>query len=460
MFNIILACDLKMGIAKDGSMPWKLPSDLKYFKNMTNSENFESVIIMGYSTYKSIGRVLPGRLNIVITKNHFEDFDIRVDKDDVIGSFHFDQSKPICFNDFDYAIELLDNKDIWVIGGSQIYNIALNHPKLDKLYVTYIMKDFECDTNIVLPNCNTIKSSKQKTENGVLYQHVILEPTFNVDKQYLRLCKDIMLHGQEKETRNGVTKSLFSKSLKFNLDEGFPILTTKKVFWRGIVEELLFFIRGDTNSKLLEDKNIKIWSGNTTKEFINSRGLNYDEGMMGPMYGYQWRSFNGDYPNKNGIDQLENVINEIKTTPNSRRIIMTDYNPQQVNSAVLPPCHSLIMQFSCEDEYLDCIMFQRSADTFLGLPFNISSSSLLLSLIAKVCNMKPRYLTINLGDVHIYEEHYDQINKQMIREPKKLPILNITKDIKSIQDIEKLCFEDIKLDNYDCHSPIKAEMKV
>jgi thymidylate synthase len=322
------------------------------------------------------------------------------------------------------------------------------------------MKDFECDTNIVLPNCNTIKSSKQKTENGVLYQHVILEPTFNVDKQYLRLCKNIMLYGQEKETRNGVTKSLFSKSLKFNLDEGFPILTTKKVFWRGVVEELLFFIRGDTNSKLLEDKNIKIWSGNTTKEFINSRGLNYDEGMMGPMYGYQWRSFNGDYPNKNGIDQLENVINEIKTTPNSRRIIMTDYNPQQVNSAVLPPCHSLIMQFSCEDEYLDCIMFQRSADTFLGLPFNISSSSLLLSLIAKVCNMKPRYLTINLGDVHIYEEHYDQINKQMIREPKKLPILNITKDIKSIQDIEKLCFEDIKLDNYDCHSPIKAEMKV
>ena len=232
------------------------------------------------------------------------------------------------------------------------------------------------------------------------------------------------------------------------------------MFLRGIIEELLFFIRGDTNTKLLSDKKIRIWEGNTSKEFLSKSNLNYNEGEMGPMYGYQWRYFNKPYncnTKEKGIDQLSNLIEEIKSNPNSRRLLMTDFNPSQVNEGVLYPCHSLILQFYVEDKNLSVKMYQRSADLFLGLPFNIASTTLLLYIIAKLTDLNPKNVCITLGDCHIYEEHIEQVKTQLKRIPYELPTMNIP-NFKNLDKVCKSRYEDYKLENYNHHTGIKAQM--
>jgi dihydrofolate reductase/thymidylate synthase len=446
MFNIILACDKNGGISKNGEIPWNIPEDLHYFKKMTTSEFYNNVVIMGYNTWISIGKVLPNRVNVIITrKSNLENHNLNL----------------FFINDFDKALEKFKNNKIWVIGGKQIYNIALIHPQLNDIYITKINYDFNCDNLIKLPKEQIISESQIFINNyhNLEFQFVIFKPIFNVEYQYLQLCKNILLNGEEKNGRNGKIKSIFGSNIEFNLQDGFPLLTTKKMFLRGIIEELLFFIRGETNSKLLENKKINIWKGNTSKEFLNKLGLNYLEGEMGPMYGYQWRSFNGDYPNKNGFDQLKFLIDEIKINPQSRRLIMTDFNPLQAQLGVLYPCHSLIIHFNVVENFIDCIMYQRSADTFLGLPFNIASTSLLLILIAKLVNKIPRKVLLSIGDTHIYEEHYKVMEEQLLREPFELPKLEIIKEINTLEDIEKLSFEDFQLINYNCHQQLKAIMK-
>ena len=232
------------------------------------------------------------------------------------------------------------------------------------------------------------------------------------------------------------------------------------MFWKGIVEELLFFIRGETNSKLLEEKGINIWKGNTSKEFLDSLGLPYNEGEMGPMYGYQWRNFNKPYGDDNGkgVDQLKLLISEIKNNPTSRRLIMTDFNPAQVNEGVLYPCHSLILQFYVNEGMLSVNMYQRRADVFLGLPFNIASTSLLLHIVASLTDLKPKDVTITLGDCHIYEEHIPQCNLQLSRKQYLLPILSIPK-FSTLEEVENSVFTDYKPIDYNYHPGIKAEMK-
>jgi len=439
MFNIILASDIKGGISKDGIIPWNIPEDMKYFRYMTTNPFYDNAVIMGYKTWLSIGQKLPNRLNIVITR-----------------STNYQNEENLLFmNDFDKAIEYCKNMNTFVIGGSQIYNLALNHIELNNIYLTKIIKDYNCDNFVILPKEKIIFNSINELD----YQFIVYQPDFEIERQYLRLCKQILLQGIEKQSRNGLVKSIFGCQLKFDLQDGFPLLTTKKMFLRGIIEELLFFIRGDTNTKKLEDKNINIWKGNTSKEFLSSCKLNYDEGEMGPMYGYQWRSFNGDYPNKNGFDQLNFIIEEIKNNEQSRRLIMTDFNPLQVHEGVLYPCHSLILHFNIRNEYLDCIMYQRSADVFLGLPFNIASTSILLMLICKIVNKKAGQITMSFGDTHIYEEHYECVDQQLQRQPYNLPNLEIIKEITNIKDIEDMSFSDFKLNNYTCHEAIKGIMK-
>lgn len=286
--------------------------------------------------------------------------------------------------------------------------------------------------------------------------------------KYLHLMEDILANGTEKSDRTGVgTKSIFGTALKFDLRKSFPILTTKKVFWKGVVEELLWFIRGDTDSKKLEEKGVKIWVGNTSREFLDKNGLDYAEGEIGPGYGFQWRHWNGDYKltyvnpawaNK-GIDQLRNVVDTLRNNPNDRRMIVSAWNPSQLEKMTLPPCH-LLWQVYVENGELHLQWYQRSVDTFLGLPFNISSYALLTCLLAKITNLKPGTVTFAGGDTHIYLNHQDQVKEQLTRVPYKFPTLNVIKDIKTLEDIENLSFEDIQLIDYQSHATIKAPMAV
>jgi thymidylate synthase len=278
----------------------------------------------------------------------------------------------------------------------------------------------------------------------------------------LNLLKRVATSGQLTYGRNGIVKSLFSSHLSFNLQNGFPLLTTKKMFFRGIVEELIFFLKGETDSKLLEAKKINIWKGNTNREFLDTHGkTTYEEGDMGPMYGYQWRNFGKEYKKLDsmvgGVDQLMNVINTIKTDPKSRRILMTDYNPAQADEGVLYPCHSIILQFYVDDQgkFLDMYCFNRSSDLFLGLPFNIASSALLLTIIAYLTNLKPRMLDLSLGDCHIYEEHFKQVEEQLIRIPFQFPLIQV---VKPFEKVEELTFEHFEVVAYKSHESIKAVM--
>jgi thymidylate synthase len=290
------------------------------------------------------------------------------------------------------------------------------------------------------------------------------------EQQYLDILKQLIDYGDERQTRNSITKTLFSTDVSFDLKKGFPLLTTKKMFIRGIFEELMFFIRGETNTKLLEDKNVNIWKGNTSREFLDSVGLShYKEGDMGPMYGYIFRHhskpYNGTDGNQ-GIDQLQYVLNTLINDPYSRRIIMTSFNPAQVNEGCLYPCHSIVVQFFVRKHegkyYVSQKMYQRSVDTVCGFPFNIASSALFSHIICSTLNSItdseqyiPDMLHITLGDYHIYKDHYDVAMEQIKRTPFPFPTLNIKTKYKNIEDYS---FEDIELVNYQCHPHLKAQM--
>ena len=307
-FNVILAIDKDNGIGKDGSIPWNIKSDMSYFKKMTTTSTLpmlENIIIMGRKTCDSLPqKFLPNRINYVVTKNKdYTNDNVRI------------------FNSFSDAINtaLLKENDIWVIGGAEIYQQSFRHKNFDKLYLTKIHKSFDCDTKVNLPKYNVNKNTFYH-DDDVIIETIVAEPIKNVEQQYLQLIQNIKINGEFRQTRNAKTYSLFNNTLDFDLSDGFPLLTTKKMFWKGIVEELLFFIRGDTNSKLLEEKGVRIWQGNTSKEFIESCNLPYDEGDMGPMYGWNWRHFGADYKNCDtdysgkGFDQLKKLLKKLKMT--------------------------------------------------------------------------------------------------------------------------------------------------
>ena len=281
------------------------------------------------------------------------------------------------------------------------------------------------------------------------------------ERGYLQLLRDVLNNGHERKTRNSITKSLFCKHIRFDLSEGFPLLTSKKMFFRGIVAEFIFFIKGNTDTKELEKLNVFIWKGNTNRSFLDQNGFkNRREGIMGPMYGYQWRHFNAPYnentgdPESKGMDQLHDVIEQIKSDPHSRRIIMTDYNPLQAKEGVLFPCHSLIIQFYVEEGRLSIFCYNRSSDLFLGLPFNIASTALLLHTIAHLSGTTPSIMNISLGDCHIYESHYDAVNKQL--KNNIFPSPNIM--INNFNDIDQLSTETFKLKNYFSNDKIVVNM--
>ncbi len=261
---------------------------------------------------------------------------------------------------------------------------------------------------------------------------------------YLKLMKDVLDNGTKKNDRTGVgTLSIFGAQMRFNLEKGFPVLTTKKLHLRSIIYELLWFLKGSTNTKFLKDNNVRIWD-----EWAD------ENGDLGPVYGHQWRS----WMSNDGImiDQISELIKNIKQNPNSRRLIVSAWNVGDIPKMALPPCHSFF-QFYVSNNKLSCQLYQRSADVFLGLPFNIASYSLLCMMIAQVCNLEAGDFVHTLGDTHLYLNHLDQAKIQLKRTPKELPTMRINPKIKNINDFK---FEDFELVNYNPDPHIKATVAI
>lgn len=288
------------------------------------------------------------------------------------------------------------------------------------------------------------------------------------EQQYLNLIKNILENGTWEEGRNGKTKSIFGNMMRFSLKDGkIPILTTKKTAWKTCLKELLWFIRGDTDNKFLQEQGVHIWDGNTTREFLDSRGLtDYREGLIGPGYGFQWRHFGGDYDSsaagvkeggKHGVDQLQQIIDALKDPAQrtSRRLIMSAWNPQQLDQMALPPCH-ILCQFNIHDgNKLSCSMYQRSCDFFLGIPFNIASYSLLTHLIAKHCGLEAYEFVHFMGNCHLYDNAIDAANLQITREPFPFPTVSIKQVRENINEYQ---IDDFVLENYQSHEAIKVSM--
>ena len=263
-------------------------------------------------------------------------------------------------------------------------------------------------------------------------------------KQYLDLMRTILDEGHYKADRTGTgTYSIFGYQMRFDLQKGFPLLTTKKLHLRSIIYELLWFLRGDTNIQYLHDHNVTIWD-----EWAD------ENGDLGPVYGKQWRSW--EAPDGRVIDQITNLIEQLKRNPDSRRLIVSAWNPADVDQMALPPCHTMF-QFYANDGQLSCQLYQRSADVFLGVPFNIASYALLTMMVAQVCGLKAKDFVHTFGDAHIYSNHVEQAKLQLSRDPRSLPQMRINPDVKSIFDFQ---YEDFTLENYDPHPHIKAEVAV
>lgn len=281
-------------------------------------------------------------------------------------------------------------------------------------------------------------------------------------KQYHDILKSILEHGTEHEDRTGVgTIAHFGHQTRFDLKEGFPIVTTKKVPFRWVADELFWFLSGDTNEANLRAKGVDIWK--EWADEMHTRRFGREPGDMGPIYGYLWRSFGGQYPKRDGIDQIARLITEIETKPNSRRLIVSGWDPRVSDNVDLPPCHTLF-QFKIEKELtLHCQLYQRSADAFLGVPFNISSYALLTHLIAHVCGLEVGEFIYTLGDYHIYQNHKEQVQELLSREPKPLPRLEIKDEDQPLRGLEGLLgfrYEHLNLIGYESHAKIAAPVAV
>lgn len=415
--------------------------------------------------------------NILIVDDIIYDINISNIKTILITNNKNDNYK--CYETFNdlYSSGTLENNNVYVYGSLELINLCLSKYKnvINTVYYTQCNIELKSDdTNYISEEF--INELKQNNNNSIIVsediKHYKVVYKEHEEFQYLNLLNRCLTDGDYRMTRNSLTFSNFGDVLSFDLTKGFPLITTKKVFIRGIFEELMFFLRGQTNSKILEKKGVSIWAPNTSSSFIINNGLPYKEGDMGPLYGFNWNHFGAEYVDcmtdytNMGFNQIEYVLDLLVKDTNSRRIIMTDFNPSCAKQGVLYPCHSIVIQFYVKEmngmNMVSMTMYQRSADAFLGLCYNISSSALLLHLVCQTLNSrvhkliyKPDKLHLYLGDVHIYSSHTDAVTTQLKRIPFDFPLLNINK---LDNDIKKYEWDDIVLSNYDCHPIIKAPM--
>ena len=479
MYNLIACVNKKGLLGQENDLYANSSKDLHYFSQVTKGHNEpnQNIIVMGYNTWLSLPRKpLKDRYNIILTKNHTQE---------IQDICNFPSLERI----FTHIQEIKDNfGEVFIIGGGTVYKQCLeNYPdKLNKLYITEIDDDW-CgdehskyfDYSSVLPRLDIIKERIEPTDtriydpqtNTYIVKHLNL--TFRVyqkkelinkdEYKYLQLMDTVMKQGLDVEGRNGVTKSSFGEKMVFDLSR-FPLLTTKKMGYKTILRELLWFIKGSTDNQELKDKNVHIWDGNASKSFLESRGLSYEQDDLGPIYGFQWRHFGAEYKNRHtdysgkGYDQLKWLINEIKENPNSRRLILSAWNPAVLDDMALPPCHILCQFYVNQKENtLSCQLYQRSGDMFLGVPFNITSYAFLTYILCKLTGYKPGKFHHILGDAHIYEEHDTAVLLQIKRVPKLFPTLTISD---RLTDIDSISEDMFTIENYESYSRISAPMKV
>jgi len=493
----------KLAIGKNNGLLFKLRKDLSFFKTvtMTNYSNqtegslpSENVVLMGRKTWFSISREkrpLKNRLNLILTND--PDL-LRISP---LPKSHFNNlNKSVYFVTFNQFIRFYNSKNpnVYVIGGSEIYDLFLkkenSNLKVDRVYLTEVY-DYKPEPNLE-PDCfmtpldqsyKLISVSEKQYDNSynlhyrfLMYKKTICTNTNSSEKQYLNLAKTILENGKSRPDRTGVgTISSFGHKMEFDISETVPLLTTKRVPWKSCIEELLWFMRGDTDTKILQRRGVKIWDGNTSREFLDSRGLpHYEVGILGKGYGWQWRFFGANYSqafadtscidrNKiGGFDQLSYIEYLLKSDPFSRRILMSYWNPPDFDKTALNPCH-----FSCQfyvreennEKFLSCLFNMRSNDLFLGNPFNIFSYAVLTYILAIRCDMKPDKLIYMGGDVHIYQNHINQIKEQLERTPRSEPRLIVNDDIK-YKPFHEMTISDFDIVGYFPHPSIKAPMAV
>lgn len=535
-FNIIYARDSACGIGKNNKLPWKIPiGDRNHFITWTtvgiySTTNVKNYVIMGKNTYNSLCEYkcnMSNRTCIVISKSMLDKYSdgiiTNTMENPVIIKSSLNEALLHCDNNTDDKI-----LNINVIGGLKLYEEAINHPSVEYVSETILYKHFNNDTWLphdFLKNFICVESYKKASIlPSIAYKDYTLNNTnykinsyyidnkpldntirdensytieYNIHKKrisniyesgYKELITRICNNGNLRSDRTGVgTYSLFNDNININIQNGFPLLTSRHIPLRIIAEELLWFIRGDTNAKNLQDKNVHIWDGNSSEEFLRSRGLEYPDGEIGPGYGYQWRSWGAPYTytqqeRVGGYDQLKQVITQLKEDPMSRRHVISAWNVSEINNMALPPCH-LLYQFYVEyatskdirnrdnlydthrrinkgDQLLNCKVFMRSTDVMLGLPFNVASYSLLTILIAKMLNMIPNKVCITMTDTHIYSNHIEDVKKYLQRPIHILPQLNIDVDINSITDMETLSVSNMTLHHYSYEPAIKMPMAI
>jgi len=477
MLELIVAVDKNWGFAKDGGIPWHFPADMKFFseKTKTVSDNEkENIVLMGRKTWESIPekfRPLRNRINIVVSRN----LELQTNDNLYVVRSIEDGVK--------LSLDLVLGKKaekVFVIGGLALYDFAMNNVLLSKVHITKINKNYDCDRffnkQLLFEKCthsmeNDIEVNENETD--MTFMEFIHNGNYEGEYQYLKIMWDCIKDDTNfRSTRNSNTWSKFGTTMKFDLRKGFPIVTTRKSFLRSAFYELKMFLLGETNTKKwLADNGINIWKWNTTREFLDSMNLNYEEHDMGNLYGFQWRHFGSEYDGMDkdytgkGFDQVEYVKDLIINDPSSRRILIATYDPSRAHLAPLFPCHSLILQFYITNKNeLNVMMYQRSADTFLGENMNIISTSLLCTLFAKVINNDERYkgptlvpgvVTITLGDYHVYENQLDVVKTQLSRNPLPIAKLNINRETDKFEEFE---WEDIELVDYQFYPPLRAPM--
>jgi dihydrofolate reductase/thymidylate synthase len=443
--HVILASTPSGGIGLRNKLPWpRLATDMEHFKSVIAGH----ALLAGRKTYESLPKFLRARCNVL-------------------------SSKPIkdvtTYTSWDSALETLSNQDVVVIiGGAQLYARALHDYRCERVYWTNVMTEFQADTHVqpIDYKAYAVDSvSRVYTENDVSYQIVIYTRRHG-EEAYLDLVRDVLVVGEPKMDRTNVgTLSVFGRQCRYDLHNGvIPLLTTKKVYWKGAVEELLWFIRGDTSAKRLDAKRVKIWNANASREALDKLGfITRSEGDCGPIYGFQWRHFGAEYKDSEanyagqGVDQLKRVIDMIRTNPNDRRLIVSAWNPVDLDQMALPPCHVLYQFYVVKGE-LSCQMYQRSCDLGLGVPFNIASASLLTHMVAHVTGLKTGELVHTMGDVHVYTNHVEALREQCARKPSApFPRVEFARVCESIDDITS---DDIVLRGYESQSAIKMEMAV
>ncbi|GIX65319.1 bifunctional dihydrofolate reductase/thymidilate synthase [Babesia caballi] len=498
--QIFVATALNGVIGNNNQIPWPhIRQDFRFLARGTSyvepevqaaNPTLQNVVIFGRKTYESIPQTslpLKNRINVVLSRT----------AKDIPGVLVY-PSLPVAIRTLRASVP---HHKIFILGGSNVYREVLDNDLCDKIYLTRLNKEYEGDVFFPkIPDSFHITGiSPTFSTDFVTYDFVVYEkktapslsrtPTLDEllltgqelqtpppayiacpnikirnheEFQYLDIVADVLSKGTLKPNRTGTDAySKFGYQMRFDLSRSFPLLTTKKVALRSIIEELLWFIKGSTNGNELLAKNVRIWELNGARSFLDNLGFtDREEHDLGPIYGFQWRHFGAEYVDMHadyrgqGIDQLKTVIDRIKNNPNDRRLIVCSWNVADLGKMALPPCHCLF-QFYVSDGKLSCMMYQRSADLGLGVPFNIASYSIFTAMVAQVCGLKLGEFVHNLADAHVYADHVDAVKLQISRVPYPFPQLKLNPAITSIEDFTA---DDIVVESYVSHPPIKMAM--